>query len=66
MIKTEKEYISLIELNETCPEMFPKHTTMNLLRNRHKNGFNKCLKKVGHKVYVDVKALNEWVIDSED
>jgi hypothetical protein len=66
MIKSEKEYISLTDLNNLCPDMFPKQTTINLLRNRHKNGFNSCLRKVGHKFYIDVKALNDWIVDKEN
>lgn len=38
----------------------------NLIFNRHKNGFNKVVKKVGRRVLIDEAAFFRWVDEQSD
>ena len=59
-IENNKTFYTLKEITEIMPELFPRSRVYYFLRERDRNGFEKCLVKVGRKFYVDLEALCDW------
>jgi hypothetical protein len=58
----QKRYSSVKNFPALYPHAdFTENTIRRLISNRKENGFGRCLRRVGKKVLIDVKAFEDWL-----
>jgi len=54
------DWMSLPSLIERYPD-FTESQMRTILFHRAKNGFDKCVRKVGKKLYISITGFNDWI-----
>lgn len=54
------------QLCEEYPRIFTEGSLRHLIFNGERNGFGRCIIRIGRRLYIDLEALQEWMAKHRD